>query len=151
MRSRTGLFAEDAEPAVKSPRRMGTDGELDITPMIDVTFLLLIFFMVCSTMEGDNDVDVPVAQYGTGVETRKATIIVVTAATAGGSPTITLENGQRTDFAGVRRHVAEHVAGNRRQVIIKAERLVPHGFVQQVARAVNEVEGAQFYVGVHEK
>ena len=28
------------------------EADLDITPMIDVTFLLLIFFMVTSTMQG---------------------------------------------------------------------------------------------------
>ena len=27
------------------------EGELDMTPMIDVTFLLLIFFMIASTMK----------------------------------------------------------------------------------------------------
>ena len=37
------------------------DGEMDITPMIDVTFLLLIFFMVASTMQGTPDIDVPPA------------------------------------------------------------------------------------------
>ena len=151
MGTRNGLFVDDVDPFAARSRLAGTDGELDITPMIDVTFLLLIFFMVCSTMEGNVDEDVPVARYGTGVETRKATIIVVKAATAGVPPTILLEQGRASDLAGVRRLVAERVAGNRRQVIIKAERLVPHGFVQQVARAVKEVEGSQFYIGVHEK
>ena len=35
-----------AEPALKLGRRRGgEDVEMDITPMIDVTFLLLIFFL----------------------------------------------------------------------------------------------------------
>jgi biopolymer transport protein ExbD len=37
------------------------------------------------------------------------------------------------------------------QVIIKADREVPHGFVQEVARTVNGVEGVKFYVGVQDK
>jgi nicotinamide mononucleotide adenylyltransferase len=28
---------------------------------------------------------------------------------------------------------------------------VPHGHVQQVTRAVNEVEGVQFFIGVDDK
>ena len=32
-------------------RKKRDDDEMDITPMIDITFLLLIFFVVCSTMD----------------------------------------------------------------------------------------------------
>ena len=38
-------------------KRKPIEGELDITPMIDVTFLLLIFFMVSSTMQGKPDLE----------------------------------------------------------------------------------------------
>ena len=40
------------------------EAELDITPMIDVTFLLLIFFMVTSTMQATPDKDIPGAKRG---------------------------------------------------------------------------------------
>lgn len=39
------LYADEAPLEFRSPRR-GDEGELDMTPMVDVTFLLLIFFMV---------------------------------------------------------------------------------------------------------
>ena len=46
-----------AEPALKLGRRRGgEDVEMDITPMIDVTFLLLIFFLVASKMSADQAV-----------------------------------------------------------------------------------------------
>ena len=41
------------------------EADLDITPMIDVVFLLLIFFMVTSTMQGTPDRDIPPASSGT--------------------------------------------------------------------------------------
>ena len=41
-----------------------TKTELSITPMIDVTFLLLVFFLVCSKVATQDAVDLPPARYG---------------------------------------------------------------------------------------
>lgn len=40
---------DDDEPPVRFVKRKRADEELDMTPMVDVTFLLLIFFMVTAT------------------------------------------------------------------------------------------------------
>ncbi|MCP4817216.1 MAG: biopolymer transporter ExbD, partial [Planctomycetaceae bacterium] len=49
-----------AEPALRlGARRREEDVEMDITPMIDVTFLLLIFFLVASKMSADQAVALP--------------------------------------------------------------------------------------------
>ena len=61
---KSGLFGARTERR----KRGGFDGDLDITPMIDVTFLLLIFFMVTSTMQATPDIDLPVARQGTGID-----------------------------------------------------------------------------------
>ncbi len=45
-------------------KRKVEEVDLDITPMIDVTFLLLIFFMVTSTMQATPDKDIPPSQSG---------------------------------------------------------------------------------------
>ena len=50
---------------------------MDITPMIDVTFLLLIFFMVTSTMETPDALKIPEARNGVGVNTQEATTITI--------------------------------------------------------------------------
>ena len=47
------------------------DGELDITPMIDVTFLLLAFFVVVSKMDPSASVALPIASYGQSVQEKK--------------------------------------------------------------------------------
>lgn len=156
MTRRGGLFPDDADVPLTPPRKV-VDGELDITPMIDVTFLLLIFFMVGSTIQTEPDIDVPIAKYGVGVDTQRASLIIIKLekTAAGETPVILmeLEHGQktRTDLDGVRRRAAELVRANRRQFIVKAERQVPNGAVQEVARALTEIEGARFYIGVHEK
>lgn len=43
------------------------EADMDITPMIDVTFLLLIFFMLSNSMANPTPMDVPTAVYGRGV------------------------------------------------------------------------------------
>ena len=55
------------------------EAELDITPMIDVVFLLLIFFMVTSTMDDQKAANVPPAKHGVGADANKATIISILA------------------------------------------------------------------------
>lgn len=48
-------FDEDAPP----PRKKRDDGELDMTPMVDVTFLLLIFFMVTASFSLQKSIQMP--------------------------------------------------------------------------------------------
>ena len=51
----SNLPIEDGEPELVSlPPRPPMDDEMDITPMIDMTFLLLIFFILTSKMTGEN-------------------------------------------------------------------------------------------------
>ena len=45
--------------------------------MIDVTFLLLIFFIVCSTMDQSGTVPLPPAYFGTAVNERDSTVITI--------------------------------------------------------------------------
>ena len=49
---------DDAVP----PRAKREDEEMDITPMIDITFLLLIFFVVASKMDPSQTGNIPDAE-----------------------------------------------------------------------------------------
>ncbi|MFN0195112.1 MAG: ExbD/TolR family protein [Planctomycetaceae bacterium] len=146
---RRSLFA-DADDGFAPPSREPDDTDIDITPMIDCVFQLLIFFMVTSTMQGTPDLDIPTANYGIGVETDAALILTIR---AGEPPQIFNGDGEGPEISieDVRKLVDQHVKSQMSQVIIKAERLVEHGFVQSVARVVSEIEGAQFYIGVNEE
>ena len=57
------------ESGLKLPKRKRNpdDGELDITPMIDITFLLLAFFVVASKMDPQAAIELPKASYGVSV------------------------------------------------------------------------------------
>lgn len=143
---------QDDEEAIIPPKRP-LDGELDLTSLIDVVFLLLIFFMVSSTMKGTPDVDVPEAHFGTGVLEGDSSVITIRREGLGGPPLILLGDGRGPESAidGIRPYVEQSFREGRKHVIIKAERDIPHGFVQQVARAISQVQGIRFNIGVQEK
>ncbi len=50
---------EDASERVVLKKKLGTDDEMDMTPMVDVTFLLLIFFMVTAAFALQKSLEVP--------------------------------------------------------------------------------------------
>ncbi len=53
--------------APQRPRRRLEEALIDMTPMIDVTFQLLIFFMFTNSVANPNAITVPEAHYGRGV------------------------------------------------------------------------------------
>ncbi len=55
---------DDLDEPIVLEKKTITDGELDITPMIDIVFLLLIFFVVCSKMTAEKSPRVPAAKHG---------------------------------------------------------------------------------------
>lgn len=59
------------------PRRKSQDSELDITPMIDITFLLLAFFVVASKMQEQAPIPLPYAKHGEAIAAKDAVILNV--------------------------------------------------------------------------
>ena len=49
----------DEAPALQLRRRRGADEDMDLTPMVDVTFQLLIFFMVTASFALQKSIEVP--------------------------------------------------------------------------------------------
>lgn len=66
----------DTRVEVKHRKKMGDD-ELDITPMIDIVFLLLAFFVVVSKMDPKPAVKLPIAKYGRAVNEKEAIYLIV--------------------------------------------------------------------------
>ena len=135
-------------------RRKLPEGDLDITPMIDVTFLLLIFFMVSSTMQGKPDIDVPVAVHSIGIDAAGAAVVTIMAPLSSAeSPKIILGDirGDEGDLNDVKRYVEDQVKEGRRKVVVKAEGDVPHGLVEEVAKQIKSVEGVELFMGVGDK
>lgn len=108
--------------------------------MIDMTFLLLIFFMVTSTMETPEALAIPESQWGQGVESDDA--VVLTIDVIDDTPSVYLSEkveGSPVSLPEVTAYVQSRISPTRNIIILKADRDVPAGFVQDVARAANEV------------
>lgn len=152
MSGRKTSFTDSAEAWSARPRSQ-SEAELDITPMIDVTFLLLIFFMVTSTMQGNPDRDLPRAEHGLGIEKAGAMIFLVKASEAGGSieSVVQSEEGVVLTLEEVRARVDDAVRANRPTVIIKGDGQATTAAVLEVAQTVSSVEGAVFFLGVRDK
>jgi len=124
--------------------------ELDITPMIDVTFLLLIFFMVASTMQPKPRAEVPTAINGTPQATQNASELFITGST-GQKPVIeTIQGTTQVEIKleEVKATIEEAAAAGKKHVIVHADRKVPSGFVGEVLAKIQEVEGVTSSIGV---
>lgn len=155
-------------PARKRPQQE----DLDITPMIDITFLLLIFFIVNSNLQQQTAADMPQAKHGTTVSSVDSAVITMTASEAEGKAVVYLADGitpearaEENDLNRQEEEITEYVersfagtAGSsvpKRHLLIKADGKVPYGEVERVALAatrsgvVDTVE--RLYLGVQEK
>ena len=123
MAGRKSLFIGGEENPI--PRKGGSPpGDLDITPMIDVTFLLLIFFMVSSTMQSTPAIDLPPAAHSKGVTVSSSTVITVLApAGSETSSRILLGDGVGNEAtpAELKRYLEEQQRAGLQRVVIKAE------------------------------
>lgn len=86
-------------------RRPQESVEMDITPMIDIVFLLLIFFLVASIPDMQVEADLPPARHGVGINPHSA-IVITLAERPGDAPAkVYLSDGKSgrpipADFAG---------------------------------------------------
>ncbi|MCG8650063.1 MAG: biopolymer transporter ExbD [Pirellulales bacterium] len=87
---------EDDADDFSLPRKKRDDDEMDITPMIDITFLLLIFFIVCSTMDPTKIGTIPEADNGLAVSAKDSAVIFIEPA---GDDKVILRRGDQTEFS----------------------------------------------------
>lgn len=129
------------------------DDELDLTPMIDMSFMLLAFFVVSSSMEAGSPLKLPSANSGDRMDIKKTA--VVTVFNSAQAPEIFLSDGTRTNgpvtLGEVTSFAKESADQGKSTFVIKADRETPSGFVEEVARAAGEVEGIkEFFVGIRD-
>lgn len=158
-------MSERQEARVELPKRKrnADDGDLDITPMIDITFLLLAFFVVVSKMDPSTQVMMPVAEHGAAVPEQASVILVVNESDRD-EPNVYLGRAKTDDamctgsIEEIENQIAEFVANEMRDplkttVIIKAERRVKFRHLDIVKRAISrELEEDQVInVGIEEE
>ena len=140
-----------------APRRR-TDAEMDVTPMIDMVFLLLIFFMVCSTMDRTSSVHLPPAFFGSAVSPRFSTVITVDGEgpnaviyLGDGTHTLPLSGSREEQEDAVTRAVEEAYREGRTAVILKAARGLRRGEVARIEAAIARAGAVTLHIAVFEQ
>jgi biopolymer transport protein ExbD len=151
-------FELDDTPAVslRRPSRMD-EIDMDITPMIDMTFLLLIFFLVSSTPDQQTAIDLPPAQHGVGVAQLESVVFTVAEgglnvapvyAADGRIPGTELPDDPAARRDRVRELVEEGFREDKTNVVIKGDKNVAHRDVAQLVKAASQVNGVKIHLAV---
>ena len=143
-------------------RKRREDPEMDITPMIDITFLLLIFFLVASRMSEDAYIELPKAANGVSVS-NESSLVVTLAKGSADDAVIYLGDGAYAEtrikgsvFEDQQKELEDYIerglsVGSKQQLLIKAEEGVRHRDVARVARAAGGAETSVLFVAVMEE
>lgn len=114
--------------------------EVNLTSMIDVLFLLILFFMVSTTFDKFGRVRVELPEAQSQAESRKEIDRIEVVVDANGQLFVADRELVNVDIETVKRGLLE-VAGERRDlpVVIAADARAPHGAVIKVMDAASQV------------
>lgn len=125
--------------------------------MIDITFLLLIFFLVTSTPDKDSAVKLPEALHGDAVSQLESVVFTVAQGDGNTAPVYAAdgkleehrlaEDEQQRD-AAIQKAVEDGQSENKFNVIVKADRGVAYRHVASVVVSISRVEGASLHLAV---
>ncbi|NMR25393.1 MULTISPECIES: ExbD/TolR family protein [Pseudoalteromonas] len=100
---------------------------IDLSPLLDVVFILLIFFIVTTVFVKETGVEVDKPQ---ALSTQKlARNVIMLAITNNGE---VIYDGNNIGVAGVRNTVSQLLAGREQPVVIQADKQVPTELLVQV-------------------
>jgi biopolymer transport protein ExbD len=131
--------------------------DMDITPMIDMTFLLLIFFLVSSTPDQQTAIDLPAAQHGVGVSQLESVVFTIAEggvdvapayAADGRIPGTELPDEPEARRNRVRELVEEGFRNDKTSVVIKGDKNVAYRDVAQLVKAASQVNGVKIHLAV---
>ena len=141
------------------PRRAAPGGgtDVDFTPMVDLVFMMNIYFLVTSLSAIAPDVDLPLARHAIPVDEAKSTAIVIVVSPDGKTPIVTAGDegkGKLTDpdeqVESVKKAVEKGVRENKGDIVLRAERAVKLRDISRLAGVAGKDDGAKLWVGVLE-
>ena len=114
--------------SIELPRKKRREASIDISPMMDMVFILLIFFVVTSTFTRETGVDVTKPQAQTASQLEKENILI--AITREGTIHV---NERQVDIAGLKDVLADILAKNPdREAVLIADKAAVTGALVQV-------------------
>ncbi len=146
---------EDLTPAVQMPKRPPMDDEMDITPMIDMTFLLLIFFILTSKMTAEPTYPLPRAKSGNSVAVKNCVVIVVRrgsgdAAVVSRADGTVFSDDPEQQSAEIGEYIQLGLNSQKSEVLVRAEGAVRNGEISRIKEIISEAleEGQLINFGV---
>lgn len=134
------------------------DDEMDITPMIDITFLLLIFFVVASKMDPTQTGRTPLADHGTSVSAKDSAVIFIN---PGSRDTAVLEridgskfsDDEETQTSEIVDYITAQLDEGKNQVMLLGDADVSVGEVGRVRKIIGDAfeDLSQTYIAVREE
>ena len=133
----------DDEP-VEFEKKNLADGEMDITPMIDIVFLLLIFFVVASKMTAEQAPQVPAAKNGVAVDVSSSVMLVISRGN-GETARVRTDSGRafsddaEQQTAEISEYVTAELGKGKSNVLLRTEGDVRNGEMKRINEALGEV------------
>lgn len=133
--------------------------EFDVTPMVDLVFMMNIYFMVTFITLALAEIALPESAHGGPLDADASVVLTVTGSLDGKSVSVTSGVGEEArPLAGgdaqddqIAAAVEAGVAAGKRDVLIKAEKKVRLGDLFRIAAAAASAEGVKLHVAVTEK
>lgn len=146
---------EELDEPVALRKQPPLEDEMDITPMIDITFLLLIFFLVASKIGRSEPVTLPMATQGGSVVEKNCIILILRRGT-GEVAAVTRPEGApfsldiQQQEAEIAQYIEEGLGTGKTEVLIKSEGSVRYGEVDRIKQAISQSleEGQLIHIGV---
>ena len=147
------MSAEDDDVPYKRKKQPEPDTEIDITPMIDVTFQLLIFFMVTSTMQGNPPAEIPKSRSGGSIEVARLINVVIKAPLDNKTDPIVEIDKSPVTLEELKIQLAEAAGSSAKgiDVMLMADRMVPNRFTGEIETLIGEIEGITYHFAVQER
>ena len=159
----TELTVPDWVPMREEGRLAAQDGdgedpaEMDMLAMVDITMLLLIFFLVSGVLMPQARVELPEAQTGTPemfAENKPVNIVIEPDPDDPSSGKISFEEERSVTVAPddlVQEYNQRVQAGSLPEVVLKAHRHVPFGIVREVMATLTEAGVGRISVAIEER
>jgi biopolymer transport protein ExbD len=133
------------------------DARFDVTPMVDLVFMMNIFFLVTWIAAALAEVDLPAARHCVAVDPDTATIVTVTINESGATAVYLgdVQRGAEIEAAQIEARVNEAAHNGLQQgkstVLIKAAREVRLRDVARIANVATAIKGIKLNLAVMEK
>lgn len=144
---------DDDDAPYKRKKRPVEDTTVDITPMIDMTFQLLIFFMVTSTMQGNPPAEIPKSLSGGSIEMAKVINVIIRAPVNDRTDPVVEIDKVPITLDELRIKLAEAAGSSAKgiDVMLMADRTVPNRFTGEIESLIGEIEGITYHFAVQDR